>query len=186
MKRLPLLALVLLAACDKPAPPVDLTLKSTGGDYGHWSKVSNFTLEGPGCSAITLSLFLITSKDADRMAHHVFRGPSARGSFSLLEQHGEPFDRPGQIYFELQHAIPASNQSLSSSPFPILQGPFPAVSQQVITDGPLSAGVDTVVFARCMSEETSRAFSWGSIEDLKKHVAGTKDIVVAIVVRWDR
>lgn len=118
-------------------------------------------------------------------SEYIFRDPSAKGSFTLLEQQGEPFDRPGQIYVELQQSIAASGQTIKSGAFPILQGPFPTVSQHVITDGPLAPSTETVVFARCLSSQAAHEFGLGSIDFLKKHAEGTTDVIIAIALRWD-
>lgn len=134
-----------------------------------------------------LKLLHITEAGADVRTEHSYENvePHMRGTFGLIEQHGEMFDRPGQIAIELEQSIPSGSHTAVNQTFPILQGPFPEVSQQVVTDASPVQGVEEVVFARCMSNSLNHSFGADTVEHLTKHAAETKDVIIVLTLRWD-
>jgi hypothetical protein len=181
---------MILVACDKPAPPQTpaLLLKSTSANLGNGSQKWKFTLDGHRCGSITLKLLYITEAGADVRTQYDYEnlGSSTEGTITLLEKHGDPSDRPGQINIDLDQAIPAGRQSAQDQSFPILHGPFSSTSQYVLPDGPLNLGVETVVFARRMANTSNDEFNTGGVESLRKSLAGPKDVIIAITLRWYR
>lgn len=186
-------ALLLLAACEKPAPPPQapagpsLTLTAQASAVGASLTLFRFQAAGIRCGSMQIKLMQINPADVDFLRNMAYdRLPhDFKGEFVLTEQRGEPFGKTNEVFFDFDATIPTPNQMITKQTVRNLKGPFLHTSQHFHSDGQIAPEKEVVVFARCMSRNESHDFGSGDVEYLKKHAAETKDVIIAVTLRWD-
>ena len=194
----PLLCLLCLAlsSChrkkDHTSPPApsgpSLLLSRDGLDLAGTVKGTRFDLKGRDCESIRFQLLhIVDGQERIVTDHHLLNLPQTmEGSLYFVEEDGEPFGRKGVVSYSLSHSLKGAGSATSTFARLLLEGPYTATSEGLILPESCPRSQDTILLTRWMSKtQGDHRFSTGTLEELKKRSAETKDDVLVVMIRWE-